>query len=126
MEPSRYESRRTSRSCNAGARSHRESQGWPDILFRRQPEPRRGGRDRLTSVGVDIGSSTAHLMFSRITLERLDTRYVVAAREVLYASDILLTPYLANGDIDTDTLAAFIDWEYASSGSRATKWTAAP
>ncbi len=71
---------------------------------------------RLTSVGVDIGSSTAHLMFSRITLERLDTRYVVADREVLYASDILLTPYTADGDIDTDVLAEFIDREYAKSG----------
>lgn len=71
---------------------------------------------RLTSVGVDIGSSTAHLMFSRITLERLDTRYVVSEREVIYASDILLTPYLASSDIDTDALAAFIDREYAASG----------
>ncbi len=31
----------------------------------------------LTSVGVDIGSSTSHLLFSTIMLERLDTRYVV-------------------------------------------------
>ncbi len=71
---------------------------------------------QLTSVGVDIGSSTAHLMFSRITLERLDTRYVVADREVLYASEILLTPYRQDGDIDTEVLAAFIDHEYAKSG----------
>ena len=27
---------------------------------------------QLTSVGVDIGSSTSHLVFSRIVLERLD------------------------------------------------------
>ncbi len=73
---------------------------------------------RLTSVGVDIGSSTAHLLFSRITLERLDTRYVVSQREVLYASDIFLTPYLDNGDIDTGGLATFIDREYAKSGVR--------
>ena len=38
----------------------------------------------LTSVGVDIGSATAHMMISRITLERMDTRYVVAEREVLF------------------------------------------
>ena len=31
---------------------------------------------RLTSVGVDIGSSTSHLVFSRLVLERLDNRYV--------------------------------------------------
>lgn len=70
----------------------------------------------LTSVGVDIGSSTAHLMFSQITLERLDTRYVVAAREVIYASKILLTPYRQNDEIDTERLAEFIEQEYLASG----------
>src|SRR5215213_1701183 len=49
----------------------------------------------LLSVGVDIGSSTSHLVFSRIVLERLDARYVVTERETFYASDILLTPYSA-------------------------------
>ena len=28
----------------------------------------------LVSVGVDIGSSTSHLVFSRLRLERLDSR----------------------------------------------------
>ena len=46
----------------------------------------------VLSVGVDIGSSTSHLVFSRIVLERLDSRYVVSARETFYPSDILLTP----------------------------------
>ncbi len=49
----------------------------------------------LTSVGVDIGSSTSHLMVSTIVLERLDTRYVVAERRVAHESRILLTPYAA-------------------------------
>src|SRR5262249_41946293 len=35
----------------------------------------------VLSVGVDIGSSTSHLVFSRIVLERLDSRYVVTTRE---------------------------------------------
>src|SRR5258708_28891907 len=47
----------------------------------------------ILSVGVDIGSSTSHLVFSRIVLERLDSRYVVTERESFYQSDILLTPY---------------------------------
>ena len=33
---------------------------------------------RLISVGVDIGSSTSHLVFSRLLLERLDNRYIVS------------------------------------------------
>ena len=54
----------------------------------------------VLSVGVDIGSSTSHLVFSRIVLERLDSRYVVTTREAFYQSDILLTPYSAENTID--------------------------
>jgi ethanolamine utilization protein EutA (predicted chaperonin) len=67
----------------------------------------------LLSVGVDIGSSTSHLVFSRIVLERLDSRYVVTEREAFYASDILLTPYAAEDTIDAAALGAFIAKEYA-------------
>src|SRR5215213_10209846 len=49
----------------------------------------------VLSVGVDIVSSTSHLVFSRIVLERLDSRYVVTVRETFYESDIMLTPYTA-------------------------------
>src|SRR6188508_3484844 len=73
------------------------------------------GEDEVVvlSVGVDIGSSTSHLVFSRIVLERLDSRYVVTERETFYASDILLTPYSAENTIDADALGAFIRKEYA-------------
>src|SRR3954452_3652415 len=67
----------------------------------------------VLSVGVDIGSSTSHLVFSRIVLERLDSRYVVTERETFYASDILLTPYSAEDTIDAAALGAFIRKEYA-------------
>ncbi|MBM3527868.1 MAG: ethanolamine utilization protein EutA [Alphaproteobacteria bacterium] len=67
----------------------------------------------LLSVGVDIGSSTSHLVFSRIVLERLDSRYVVTEREAFYASDILLTPYSEGETIDAEALGAFIAKEYA-------------
>src|SRR5215813_15109431 len=67
----------------------------------------------LLTVGVDIGSSTSHLVFSRIVLERLDSRYVVTERETFYGSDILLTPYAAEDEIDAEALGAFIRKEYA-------------
>src|SRR5499433_1417681 len=68
----------------------------------------------VLSVGVDIGSSTSHLVFSRIVLERLDSRYVVTKRESFYQSDILLTPYSAEGEetIDAAALGAFIEQQY--------------
>ena len=70
----------------------------------------------LTSVGVDIGSSTSHLLVSMITLERMDTRYVVTGREVRFESEILLTPYAEDNTIDADALARFIDAQYVASG----------
>src|SRR5712691_12813573 len=66
----------------------------------------------VLSVGVDIGSSTSHLVFSRIVLERLDSRYVVTTRETFYQSDILLTPYAAEDEIDADALGVFIERQY--------------
>ena len=38
----------------------------------------------LTSVGVDIGSSTSHLLFSRLELERQDNRYVAFGHGIHY------------------------------------------
>src|SRR5258705_13812074 len=66
----------------------------------------------ILSVGVDIGSSTSHLVFSRIALERLDSRYVVTTRETFYESDILLTPYTEEESIDAEKLGAFIQKQY--------------
>src|SRR4249919_3835031 len=66
----------------------------------------------VLSVGVDIGSSTSHLVFSRIVLERLDSRYVVTERESFFQSDILLTPYAAEDTIDAEALGAFIARQY--------------
>jgi ethanolamine utilization protein EutA len=74
----------------------------------------------LTTVGIDIGSSTSHLMFARVHLQRLSTalssRFVVVDRQVLWQSPILLTPYVADFTIDTEKLAAFIAQSYAEAG----------
>jgi ethanolamine utilization protein EutA (predicted chaperonin) len=67
---------------------------------------------RLTSVGVDIGSSTSHLVFSRLELTLEGSRYRVTRREVLNESEILLTPYVDETRIDVDALEAFINQQY--------------
>lgn len=66
----------------------------------------------VLSVGVDIGSSTSHLAFSRIVLERLDNRYVVTERETFFESEIFLTPYAAGNLIDADSLGNFVERQY--------------
>ena len=70
----------------------------------------------LTSVGVDIGSSTSHLVFSNLELELRGTRYVAVRRTILYESDILLTPYIDGKSIDAETLEKFIHEQYSSAG----------
>lgn len=64
-------------------------------------------------MGVDIGSSTSQLVFSRLVLERLDDRYVVCERSVVHESEVLLTPYLDDTSIDAKALGEFIDRQYA-------------
>jgi ethanolamine utilization protein EutA len=71
---------------------------------------------RLVSVGVDIGSSTSHLVFSRLLLERLDNRYIVSEREVLFESEVLLTPYRDDTSIDAASLGRFIERQYSLAG----------
>ena len=74
----------------------------------------------LTTVGVDIGSSTSHLMFAKVHLQRLSTalssRFVVVGREILWRSPILLTPYSDTATIDVKQLEAFIEGAYKSAG----------
>ena len=70
----------------------------------------------LTSVGVDIGSSTSHLVFSRLLLERLDNRYIVSEREITFESDVLLTPYAGDFTIDAAALGTFINRQYTLAG----------
>jgi ethanolamine utilization protein EutA len=73
----------------------------------------------LITVGIDIGSSTSHLMFAQVHLQRLGTalssRFVVVNRRIIWQSPILLTPYLSDYTIDTDELAGFIGgcYQYA-------------
>jgi ethanolamine utilization protein EutA len=74
------------------------------------------GEFDLTSVGVDIGSSTSHLVFSRLHMECIGSRYKIVEREILAESDILLTPYVDGEVIDSDALGSFIDGCYTKSG----------
>jgi ethanolamine utilization protein EutA len=79
-----------------------------------------GERIHLRSAGIDIGSSTSHLIFSDLVLTRqgraLSSRYHVTHREVRYRSRVILTPYSSPRQIDTPGVARFIDDAYASAG----------
>ena len=99
---------------------HEEHEGDPHALPDEADPVWRRERIELRSVGIDIGSSTSHLTFSRLVLRRmgasLSSRFRVVHREVIQESPILLTPYLDRVTIDTDRLRAFIGEAYRSPG----------
>src|SRR5438067_13687359 len=74
----------------------------------------------LTTVGIDIGSSTSHLMFAQVHLQRLGTdlssRFVVVNGRIIWQSPIRLTPYLPDFTIDIDELGGFIGGCYQYAG----------
>lgn len=88
--------------------------GEPELIELTPEEA--GNRITLTSVGIDVGSSTSHLMFSRLVLERqgiaLSSRFKVVDRSVTFRSPILLTPYTDLTTIDTEELSRFIEGVY--------------
>lgn len=74
----------------------------------------------LNTVGIDIGSSTSHLLFATLRLQRrsqgLSSRFVVTRRDVVWRSPIMLTPFLPDGTIDAGKLGAFIRNSYEAAG----------
>ncbi len=78
----------------------------------------------LRTVGIDIGSSTSHLLFARVTLRRLadgfSSRFEVVDRQVLWRSPIMLTPFLPDGTIDAHELDHFIREAYRDAGLKRT------
>jgi ethanolamine utilization protein EutA len=74
----------------------------------------------FTTVGIDIGSSTSHLLFAKLALQRPaqghSSRFVVTGREVVWRSPILLTPFRTDDLIDAAVLGDFIDRCYRDAG----------
>ena len=77
---------------------------------------------QLTSVGIDIGSSTSHLIFSKLTLRReigfinMTNRFNLVKREIIYESEIILTPLIDRFTIDVDAIVDFCKKEYEKAG----------
>ena len=74
----------------------------------------------ILSVGVDVGSSTSHLVFSNLVLKRdersVSRRFQIQERNVIYEGRIISTPFLDNKTIDIDKLTDFLKEEYKRAG----------
>ena len=73
---------------------------------------------RILSVGIDVGSSTSHLIFSRLTLKRgfsltnKTNRFKLVNREIIYEGNIIFTPLLDLNTINIRKIIEFFKKEY--------------
>jgi len=77
------------------------------------------GSDRLTSVGIDIGTSTSHLMFAELTIGHRtphSRKPEVLDRVVVNRSPVLLTPFDADWNIDSAAVGDFVEAAFRSAG----------
>ena len=74
----------------------------------------------ILSVGVDVGSSTSHLVFSNLLLKRdqrsVTRRFNIEERNVIYEGRIVHTPILDDKTIDIKKLTGFFKEEYERAG----------
>jgi len=77
---------------------------------------------KVLSVGIDVGSSTSHLIFSRLTLRReisflnMSNRFYLVNREIIYESPIIFTPLIDRYTIDVEAIVEFCEEEYKKAG----------
>ena len=74
----------------------------------------------ILSVGVDVGSSTSHLVFSNLFLKRdqrsVTRRFNIEQRDIIYEGRIIHTPLLDDNTIDINRLTGFFKEEYQCAG----------
>ena len=78
-------------------------------------------REELLSVGIDIGTSTTQLIFSKLIVENMASNYtvpriVICDKEIIYRSDIHFTPLLSVKEIDGPKVREIIEQEYKKAG----------
>lgn len=77
--------------------------------------------ETFLSAGIDIGTTTTHLVISRLGISETGGFGVVpsariTSKEIIYKSPVYFTPLLENGDIDLDAAARLILSEYKAAG----------
>ena len=74
----------------------------------------------ILSVGVDVGSSTSHLVFSNLLLKRdqgsVTRRFNIQERSIIYEGRIIHTPLFDDNTIDIKRLTNFFKEEYERAG----------
>lgn len=85
---------------------------WSDVVL---------NREKIKSVGIDIGTSTTKLMMSELTLGRVSSQFAlphfdIIERKVTYVSEIISTPLKNEEEIDLKPLVDWLEKEYRGTG----------
>lgn len=80
-------------------------------------------RDELLSVGIDIGTSTTQVIFSKISIEDMSSGFTVprieiTGKSVVHRGRIHFTPLLSPTEIDMEKVRDIVRDEYRSFGIR--------
>ncbi|MGD2098804.1 MAG: ethanolamine ammonia-lyase reactivating factor EutA [Desulfobacterales bacterium] len=74
----------------------------------------------ILSVGVDVGSSTSHLVFSKLLLQKdersVTRRFKIRQRQIIYEGRIVQTPLSDGNTIDIKRLTKFFKAEFKRAG----------
>ena len=75
----------------------------------------------LISVGIDIGTTTSHLVVTKLTfanasLVNAAPNLAITNREIIYESEVFLTPLTGNGEIAAKQTAELIEGAYQTIG----------
>lgn len=75
----------------------------------------------INSVGIDIGTSTTQLIFSKLTVENRASSYSVPRieiidKQIVHRSDIYLTPLLSEDVLDAEAIKKIVEKEYEKAG----------
>jgi len=78
-------------------------------------------REELLSVGIDIGTSTTQLVFSKLIIENIASNFsvpkvVIVDKEIIYRSEIYFTPLRSPTEIDGTKVREIIESEYKKAG----------
>jgi len=80
-------------------------------------------KDKIISVGIDIGTSTTQVIFSRFTIENTSGEYMVPRisitdKEIVYQSPIFTTPLLSETQIDEKAVHDIVVEQYKLANMR--------
>lgn len=78
-------------------------------------------KDTIISVGIDVGTSTTQIIFSRLKIKNTGgfgsvPKFEIVSKEILYRSDIYFTPLCSESEIDGGRAAEIIAAEYEKCG----------